>query len=506
MFHLNRVILRATHSWLIFGKIPDFFSEFFITQHENLAQNDNNNENYQISDFPHHFSINYTYLPPYLEQKTAKKIKFIGQTVNIFKTISTNLKNNNIQPSNSKKRDNKSLIFSPIAKEQEQTEESPQNFFSEEEEEKFYSDLQKFENNPVLDTISYSKLISDIYETVEKRLFARIEKITFDTIKNIKKFFLTGRADIFTMFLSETESIMKGYPEPKHFKEIQAVFNSCLKKTLNFSEEECENFLIILENNNNFRISTQNLNPEEKFLSNFVSNWKSKLKMEFKIKWPLQIIFSSKLFAEYNKIFSFLLLFLKIQQILGTTWKILAYWEKRNKISKKNKQKMEIEEENPQKQKISNHFLNILCNKMINFVNRFWYYLQVDVITFHYSKLKEKMKSRQEGSSKINGNFKEIKRDQIQFLDSISKASFLETPKISKQIVKTLDICGYFCECVEKELDKDFPFCSDSCETEFTKLDEDFDNQFKFFVNLMKNFQNSKKSGNLHHEIFWTFE
>lgn len=358
------VFLRQLSQWLMYGELVDVNGEFFIVRCKGINKGNamTTTTSELIDTDNEQWDINYSMIPTSFSTSWAEKVLFIGQIVN--SVIIGDSKG-------SAKR-----IF--IWRNDEENAIQIDSFWNSQEH-VFFGKIQSLSN--CHDSSEYEQVVNEIKLFVTERL-SEIAFNQADLIKHLKLFreyFLLGRGELFSEFISQLQNTknMDIKENQAYNREIIQAFQRALNKT----SIETDLVSVYLD------YCRIDFDTDIDDLSNLI-------RLEFDVKWPLHLIFSRKVFEQYNNVFSFLLKIRHVQNDLHVIWRF-----------------------HREKRIAGNSLLCQLRNKMLFLIDILQYYLQVDVVEAQFSILISTIQHTKD--------FDQIIRAHNLFLGNILSLSFL---------------------------------------------------------------------------------
>lgn len=348
------VWLRQLSQWLIYGRLIDAFSEFFIIHSDaNKAKGiyslaaatsmANISTTYAtISDSTcvnadlWHYEVCYGMLPPNFTPSWAEKVLFIGQTVRML----------NADP---RRSDKKKSLWTNGEFETENSSLWNKN------EHIYFNKLQTLYDDDSVDVGAYETIVNEIKLFVTERL-SEIAFNQADLIKHlhlVKDYYLLGRGELFLEFIIQTELMLVERRKINEYmaRDVSQAFQLALNRTF----IELEQLVLHMPLTDMDTIDFENNEDDPSIYLHLVA-------FKFNVKWPLHLFFSPTILKRYNQIFRFLLQIRKIQNDLHCVWR----QHRERKIA-------------------GNSLLSQLRNQMLFFVDNLQYYLQADVIESQFS-------------------------------------------------------------------------------------------------------------------------
>lgn len=307
-------------------------------------------------------------LPNYLSSSWAEKVLFIGQTVLMFTGQSKKIHFNK-----------KSEIWNS-----EVSEKNMDISLWNGQEHTFSKQIQKL-NETDINVANYEKFVDCVKSFLSERL-SEISVNQADLIhqlKLIKEFYMLGRGELFLEFIKKTNHISKSQISENSVRDIVKAFESAALSV--GVVDELDKFTLT--------IPKQSFDDEDSQEGGYIQQ----ITLNYKITWPLQLLFSPLMLERYNTIFRFLL------QVKQTQYELDMIWCKQREEYKVNHNKTNIS--------IS------LRNQLMFFIHNLQYYIQVDVIESQYSILMN--------SVSLTNDFEDLKRAHDVFQTNILSLCFL---------------------------------------------------------------------------------
>lgn len=454
---VNVVFLKQLTHWILYAKIVDSYGEFFIQCAENhCASNDDSergtntgsgrNAVTSISELASNYTdiwryeICYELLPHYLSSSWAEKILFIGQTVLIFQ-VDANKLNKNAQIWNKSE--------SKCASQEQSLWDGKEHFY--------FAKIQALQNDSELNISHYERVVDEIKSYVTSRLseIAVNQADLMQQLKLIKDFYLLGRGELFLEFIRQTYIINKDADNENKLRDFVNAFESAAHGV--GVSEDLEQFSLC--------IPRSPFDADEPLEFGYLQL----VQLQYKINWPLHLLFSPKVLERYNMLFKFLLLVKKMQYELHMLW---CHNTRESKLKKdKNIRVMHLR------------------NELMFFVDNLQYYIQVDVLESQFSILQSTILNK--------ADFEQIQRSHSIFQANIlslcflltdentTRASMLQSSSLNLNnpvyliINEIFHICEEFCALVDAE----------SADVEFNskidQLNERFGNLIQQLINLL---------------------
>lgn len=309
-------------------------------------------------------------LPNYLSSSWAEKVLFIGQTVLMFTGQSKKIHFNK-----------KSEIWN--------SEPSVKNIdisLWNGQEHRFSKQIQAL-NETDINVANYEKFVDGVKSFLSERL-SEISVNQADLVhqlKLIKEFYMLGRGELFLEFIKKTNHISKSQVSENSVRDIVKAFESAALSV--GVVDELDKFTLTIPKHTYEDEDTQE------------GGYIQQINLNYKITWPLQLLFSPVMLERYNIIFRFLL------QIKQTQYELDMIWCKQREEFKINRNKANISVS------IS------LRNQLMFFIHNLQYYIQVDVIESQYSILMNNVS--------LTNDFEELTRAHNVFQTNILSLCFL---------------------------------------------------------------------------------
>uniref|UniRef100_A0A182P9Q0 Guanylate cyclase n=1 Tax=Anopheles epiroticus TaxID=199890 RepID=A0A182P9Q0_9DIPT len=394
------IFLKQLYGWLMHGKFVDHYGEFFIQQVESTPKASTATGVGVTSQQPTHTSVNTSdsasintelwryeirreMLPYYFPSSWAEKVLFVGQTVLMCHfDPRQQMVDRAASRSDSKGRKGAALAAAT----------GKDNLWGEHEQELFrkFHQLQNEEN---LNVTKFEHLVDEIKEQVTKHMsMIVIEKADLERqLRLMKDFFLLGRGELFSEFLSQTNSLKLL---------IGREINDGTTRDLNRALQLAANSINLGEDIEQFSFELPGKDEIEE--SSFCYETKSAvghIMLKYKVKWPLHLLFSPRILDRYNEMFRFLLRIKKIQHDLLQIW---SY--QRERRMKHNSEVVQLR------------------NKLLFLINNLQYYLQVDVLESQFAILMAAI-----ANSARQADFERIQRAHTIFQANVLSLCFLLT-------------------------------------------------------------------------------
>ena len=345
----HSVFYQQLSAWVLHGQVKDFFGEFFI---RDVPSTDADGIPYENEGgLFAKYEINTEMVPGYISPRVIQIIHFIGSSVHIFGA--------------------KKHSSNPLQKE---------------DEDYFVELLQGLQRREKFCPIEFERVIEIMREKVARHLYSLMmnEGKLLETLELFKDFFLLGRGELFLAFIDSADNMMQHSVAKKSSdSDINRLFLKSYTQ-LGFSNED---------HVEKFRLKFSNEIRKSKSAEQVPSKWND-LTLTYDVQWPLHVLFTADVMAEYNKIFMCLLKLSRCQIALQTAWS----------ISTRSGYKFDAD------------LLNLRSN-VAYLIDQLQYYLHVDVLETNYTILLKEIKETKD--------FEAIKRAHSKFLGEIQAWSFL---------------------------------------------------------------------------------
>ncbi|XP_043477016.1 gamma-tubulin complex component 4-like [Leptopilina heterotoma] len=379
---MHVVFCKHLISWLLYGQLEDEHKEFFIQKSADDSDdlgisvdgmNSGTTEAKCVNMW--NYDIQIDMLPSYIRTTLASKILSIGQTVIMF---------------GNDPRQKKELWY----------EGKLENSIWGDKENEHFEKLQSLQMQTKFNVMKFEKTVDDLKRCVTEHLWqVTIEEAQLmQQLKLIKDFYLMGRGDLFLEFIRLTSHILNIAPTNHTSPDVNFTFQAALRKLYSNDESAMDRFTFSV----NLPPSKTTADDEGKDREDPIEKrgW-GLIVLQYKVVWPLHLLFSPATLKDYNSLFRFLLRVKKTQINLWNLW--------REHARSKN---IEID-------------VIQLRNNLIFIVDNLQYYLQVDVLESQYTLM--------ENSMKITRNFEEIQRAHSIFMANVMSQTFLLSSNVGKR-------------------------------------------------------------------------
>ncbi|XP_046464925.1 gamma-tubulin complex component 4 [Neodiprion pinetum] len=411
MYCCHVVFYKQLSSWLLYGILEDVHNEFFIQRASEpqdslvLAKSkdssgiaDEKSSKNLCADM-WDYEIKIHVLPSYIRPSLALKILTIGQTIIMF--------------GNDPRQKKDLSIFTK----------AENSIWGAKEYEHFH-ELQNLKNKRTFDIIEFERTVDELKQCVTEHLWrvAVEEAQLMHQIKLIKDFFLLGRGELFLEFIRLAGHILNKKPTSHTTRDINLSFQIAARKMLLHDESTTESFDFLvpvpeIENEVGEDPEDGEFSRREREDPIDTRGW-GLIQLQYKVVWPLHLLFSPMALCDYNTLFRFLLRVKKTQINLQNLWS--------------------------EHMRTKNVDIGVmqLRNNLMFVINNLQYYLQVDVLESQYTIMENTMKNTR--------NFEEIQKGHSVFLANIMSQTFLfqgssdKVNPVNKLIKILLRLCDDF--------------------------------------------------------------
>ncbi|XP_026478079.1 gamma-tubulin complex component 4 homolog [Ctenocephalides felis] len=295
---VQKILYKLLAYWLFNGELNDTYKEFFIekvnlmevslirpnvddSSETTLFENTNSLET-QNSEY----QINTRMLPKYMPESLAANILFIGRTISMFK---------------SDPRQDKTNVWGDVEK-------------------NYYKKLASIQERNDFNISTLESTIIEIKTFVSQHLFQLVVEDA-DLLKHltyIKNYYFLGRGELFLEFIKLGTKILNEFPwkNPTGTRDINVTFILAARNMFIGDEVDLFRFILPFEKQED---STLEHNYLPILPNDVIDGW-STLSLEYKVKWPLHLLFTPAVMDRYNIIFRFLLKVKKTQYELHHVW------------------------------------------------------------------------------------------------------------------------------------------------------------------------------------------
>ncbi|ORX82598.1 Spc97/Spc98 [Anaeromyces robustus] len=322
----NFVFYKQLISWVIYGKLEDRYNEFFIRLNENKKRNIGKNtySRINIPTWYSEYELIDDYIPIYIKKDIAKTILFIGKSVAAI-----------YDPRNQKKRLSNFSLQSQL------------------------NELSKLSQYNSFNNYKFETVIRNIKHIVSNALWrvVVIDENLLLYLEVFRNYFLLVKGDYFVKFIEECETLKARANIRSALiteQDLNNLWNRIAINTTAENDETLENFSFKVYHKASELEDYIYRSPYDDYLFGFP------IRLEYFIKWPLDLIFTQSDFDKYNTLFSFLIVLkrvqIRLQQLLTRTYT--------NRYTRH------------QRFEHQNHIWSIR-QMMLFFINCLWSYIQV---------------------------------------------------------------------------------------------------------------------------------
>ncbi|KAK0098798.1 hypothetical protein PV326_003139 [Microctonus aethiopoides] len=382
MYCIHTIFYKQLTSWLLYGHLEDIHKEFFIQRTESSQDgclfsemNNNSGINKKHNDM-WNYDIAVTMLPSYIRPSLAIKILAIGQTIIIFGN----------DPRQEK-------VYSAMDR--------TKNAIWGNNEHEYFGKLQSLQMKSIFNITEFENTIDELKKCVTKLLWhvAVDDAQLLQQLKLIKDFYLIGRGDLFLDFIKLTSHILNKTPTNHTSRDINLAFQMTMRKMMSNDESAGDNFNFIVplsEIQSSSEVNSQSSESIQKDREDPIDKqgW-GMIALQYRVIWPLQLLFNPKTLNDYNTIFRFLLRVKKTQINLWNLWTELM--------------------------RSKNIDIGVLQlrNNLVFILDNLQYYLQVDVLESQYTLMENSMKNTK--------SFEDVQTAHSIFLANIMSQTFLSS-------------------------------------------------------------------------------
>ncbi|KAJ4427759.1 hypothetical protein ANN_25412 [Periplaneta americana] len=433
------VFFKQLSSWLLYGQLIDNYAEFFIQRVSENARDqaastsasqaslssqeisDSFSEmRRSISEGSHKYEIQYNMLPSYIIPSLAQKILFIGETILMF----------GCEP-----RDRSEAMFV--------TSKFVTSIWGDREVE-FYRKLQNLQAMKNFSRTEFEKTVDEFRSCVTEHLwkFAVEEAELFQQLKLMKDFFLLGRGELFLEFIRKGSPVLQNSPVGTSTRDVNQAFHIAARK-ISINDDVIDKFSFTLPGKGH--VETDDIK----------GSWHL-LILNYKVSWPLHLLFDDAVLDSYNHLFCFLLRIKKTQLELHDVWRSHMQSKTRWHVFHTSRAALQGDERPvPTHTTISvgslrksDHAVWHLRNRLMFLVDNLQYYLQVDVLESQFALFQSAVQATKD--------FEEIQKAHALFQANILSQTFLlfdrgssgsaaKSNPVQSILAKFLDLCEKFC-------------------------------------------------------------
>ncbi|KAI9353762.1 Spc98 family-domain-containing protein [Obelidium mucronatum] len=363
---VNFVLGRQLVSWMVYGKLIDPHLEFFIGKREKDESVNRWNAEFELID---------TMLPSYIPAAVGEDVLFVGKAVAAIRESKTR-----------KESVVDSLISSSTA------------------------ELSMLANHKEeFRPLELHIAIKRIKKLIEKVLWevVVVEENLMDHLEIFRNYHLLGRGEFFVSFIDECDKLCLEAASRLSLVTEHDLAQLVSKVSQSFglvSDGKTEELL----QNIRFKKMEQSSNLYSGSLIG------TPVRLEYSVKWPLDLIFKPQDLDKYNELMSFLIALKKSQIHLQRLWPFPLSSTTTNKSSEQHQVMTKIW---------------AIRAAMMFFVDSLWGYVQMDVLASEYHKLQSVITlpaGGGESGGSSGGDFEAILKAHQEFLAACLRGLFLE--------------------------------------------------------------------------------
>jgi len=279
----------------------------------------------------------------------------------------------------------------------------------------------------------FADLINEAHEWSCKRIIKLLfeeEKLT-EILISIKKYFFMEVGDLFSIFLESSQDLLESPVKKISPEKLESLFEMAVRISSANNDPYKEELSCELSS---FSLSDQMfafLNVKGAVTSGAKQGVQTKLApsplvnllgietfcLDFKVKWPLNIILSRRALTKYTLIFRRLFFCKSVEMQLENLWKI---------------------HQTTKDLSLRPYFMEsyLLRNRMLHFCKNYLYYMMADVLEPKWHKFKAKLPSMK--------SLDEVLALHNEFLDECLKECLLSDPQILNILTKTFQSFSYY--------------------------------------------------------------
>ncbi|EAR93549.3 Spc97/Spc98 family protein (macronuclear) [Tetrahymena thermophila SB210] len=389
--------VQMLSQWIYYGQIDDLFQEFFI-QENVFVKRDNISKDFKENYWDQRFILREKQVPAFL---------YLWKEM-VFKT---------------------GKYLSVLSEHEGKVVSSP-----------FELDLvQNYET--YLQMQDFSQPIQKAYEWANAQIMhlVVVDQDLQGRLKSIKNYFFLERGDFFVYFLDSSEEELIKQARQVSKEKLESLLEMSIRTsslssdpyvedlTYEFSQYTLKEQLFAYQNSqmNPNLLNDQN---QEKFKIHTPALTLKGLdlfSLDYRIKWPLNLIFNRKTLTKYQLIFRHLFNCKYIERQLSNAWLV----------------QQSMKELNVQRIFLKGY---ALTQRMIHYVKNFIYYICFEVIETKWQKLKSNLKSVQQ--------FEDIIQHHDQFLDECLKECVLLDTSLINTIQSINSCCQTFAQFIQNNI------------------------------------------------------
>ena len=285
----------------------------------------------------------------------------------------------------------------------------------------------------------FIELINEAHEWSCKRILKLIfeEERLSEMLMSIKKYFFMEVGDLFSNFLESSQELLESSVKKVLPEKLESIFEMAVRISSANNDPYKEDLTCELSS---FSLSDQMfafLNVKGAVTSGVKSLQAAKLApsptanlmiieafcLDFKVKWPLNIILSRRALTKYTLIFRRLFFCKSVEMQLENLWKV---------------------HQTTKELSLQSYFMEtyLLRNRMLHFCKNFLYYMMADVLEPKWHKFKTKLPTMK--------SLDEVLILHNQFLDECLKECLLSDSQILNVLTKTFKSFSYYFKVIKR--------------------------------------------------------
>jgi len=370
----HRVMYKQLLAWLLQGELYDPHCEFFIVREtgedSSLLVGETEGES-QVQSKSGVYRLDYDMVPTQLGPQLADKIFFIGESVQLFES------------------DRRVEVQGAVLREREA---------------EFYQALARLRDKEEFVVSEFSQFVETVRESVSSHLHSLLveECGLLAELRTVWDLFTMARGELFLAFIQLADRTLSQAPGPATQHEASQAW---LGAVLSHTESE--------ENLTGRAGVTVGRDTSK-------TGWQQ-IQLSLAVRWPLHLVVTPACLAQYNAVFSFLLLVRRTQAGLHQCWADNMFRARAGRRSQP------ASTDTPQQTRQHMTFL----------VDNLQYYLMADVLNTQVAVLTAKIES--------STSFEEVRTFHDQFLSQVQASVFLYNAPVHKCLVQMLGCCLQFC-------------------------------------------------------------
>ncbi|CAG5115406.1 unnamed protein product [Candidula unifasciata] len=411
LFVCHGLLFKQLSAWMLHGIISDPYNEFFIqrAQHgldvtDRQAESDDDDLGImgltgrqlqkvhlgsEMEVTPHdtgQFCIAAGLLPSYIPVRVARKILFVGESVQMFERDKHKIKSTH----------KAGTIMSS-------------------REDEFAADLQELSKQPEFNSIGFETIIDRIRAHAAEYLWMLVceEADLRSELRILKDYFLLGRGELYLAFIDQAQHLLRAPPVSTTEHDVNRAFQHAARNVLIDNDALLQRFHLTIP-----KLAKEKKKPESNSPQVEAETGWSGLGLTYSVRWPLHIFFTPSILEKYNRIFRFLLAVRRTQLDLQHCWS-LQMFNKAAFVSPAASATWQLR------------------THMAFLVDNLQYYLQVDVIESQYKILLDKVNATKD--------FEAAKIAHEHFLASLLAQSFIHMKTVFTCLHEILELCSVFC-------------------------------------------------------------